>query len=213
MTSFRIFAKTTLGLYFGLACMQAHSQTGSGHGSRHNAPINCDQLHIEGKASSALNAVTLPPTQTCTTRTSNGFPIPDPSCTPGAVNPTVTLDVLQDTKFRTRCVRDQATTEHDKTVTYDWYKTKHPSHNSGASQTCELDHLVSLELGGADTLDNIWPQCGPHGVGLPKRFFKQKDLVENFLASEVRAGRMSLNEAQKGIAKDWTQFLADAKKH
>jgi len=49
-----------------------------------------------------------------------------------------------------------------------------------------LDHLISLELGGADTLDNIWPQCGPSGVALPQRFFKEKDTVENFLAMQVR---------------------------
>ena len=32
--------------------------------------------------------------------------------------------------------------------------------------------------------------------------------VENFLAKQVREGKMSLAEAQKGIATDWTQFLA-----
>jgi hypothetical protein len=66
-----------------------------------------------------------------------------------------------------------------------------------------LDHLISLELGGADTLDNAWPQCGPSGVALPQRFFKEKDTVENFLAMQVREGRMDLSEAQKGIATDY----------
>jgi hypothetical protein len=79
-------------------------------------------------------------------------------------------------------------------------------------QTCELDHLISLELGGADTLDNIWPQCGPPGRVLRERFFKQKDIVENYLAKQVRDGVMDLNQAQQGIATDWTQYIDDARK-
>jgi len=147
---------------------------------------------------------------TCKTRISNCFPIPDPDCTPGAIDPTVTLDVLRNTEFRTRCVRDHVTTAHKKATTYASYNIAHPSPNTGANQTCELDHLISLELGGADTLDNIWPQCGPAGATLSKRFFKQKDTVENFLARQVRDGKIDLKEAQKGIATDWTQFLQSA---
>lgn len=67
-----------------------------------------------------------------------------------------------------------------------------------------------MELGGADTLDNIWPQCGPDQATLNERFFKQKDWVEDYLADEVRAGRIFLGDAQAGIAKDWTQYLAAA---
>ena len=82
-----------------------------------------------------------------------------------------------------------------------------PQHNSGSNQTCELDHLVPLELGGADGLGNIWPECGPDGVPLDERYFKAKERVENYLAGEVKAGRMSLEDAQRGIASDWTRYL------
>lgn len=75
---------------------------------------------------------------------------------------------------------------------------------------CELDRLVPLELGGADGLGNIWPQCGPDGATLNERYFKAKDCVENFLAGEVSAGRTSFYDAQRGIAEDWTQYLPDA---
>src|SRR5689334_6832941 len=54
-------------------------------------------------------------------------------------------------------------------------------------------------------------QCGPPGVALAQRNFKQKDMVENFLAKRVREGRMELSAAQKAIASDWTQFLDAAK--
>ncbi|MEA2917697.1 MAG: hypothetical protein QOJ15_9778, partial [Bradyrhizobium sp.] len=142
----------------------------------------------------------------------NGLLLPDPSCSPGAVNPTLTLAVLKTKGFTTKCVRDQASSPHEKQQTYGWYKIKKPANNSGKTQTCELDHIISLELGGADTVDNIWPQCGPTRAALNKRFFKQKDAVENFLNREVKAGRMALSDAQHGIAEDWTQFLAKAKK-
>jgi hypothetical protein len=173
-------------------------------------PANCRAT--DSTASAPLQTVTLPPTDACTPRESNGFPLPDPACTPGAINPTVTLDVLQDKTFKTGCVRDGASTAKQKNATYGWYHIKHPANNTGATQTCELDHLISLELGGADTLDNLWPQCGPNRVALVKRYFKQKDMVENYLAAQVKSGAIPLDEAQKGIASDWTQYLDDAKK-
>ena len=61
----------------------------------------------------------------------------------------------------------------------------------------KLDHLVPLELGGSDGLGNIWPECGPDDVILRERYFRQKDHVENYLATEVRSGRMSLDSAQR----------------
>lgn len=70
---------------------------------------------------------------------------------------------------------------------------------------------MPLELGGADTLDNIWPQCAPTGAPLPQRFFKEKDIVENYLTAEVKSERRRLTAAQKGIAADWTQYLEQAK--
>jgi hypothetical protein len=146
----------------------------------------------------------------CTTQTKRGFPVPDPKCTPGAKNLTVTLQVLKNPAFRTGCIRDCSTTESDKSTTYGLYGIPHPVNNQGKSQTCELDHLVPLELGGADTLDNIWPQCGPNQVALANRYFKEKDMVENFLADQVKSGQMDLNKAQTAIAADWTPFLSDA---
>jgi hypothetical protein len=146
----------------------------------------------------------------CTFKASHGYPLPDPACTPGAINPTVGLPVLQSGKFKTGCERDAATTSKQKQATYNNYAIKKPPQNTGTQQRCELDHLISLELGGSDTLDNIWPQCGPGGVALARRYFKIKDGVENYLALKVRTGEISLKEAQQGIAKDWTQFVAQS---
>lgn len=151
----------------------------------------------------------LPPAQaSCVPRVgSSGLPLPDPACTPGAYNPSVTFDVLEDPGFRTGCIRNKATSEGQKGITYGWYGVMPPANNRYANQVCELDHLIPLELGGADTLDNIWPQCGPSAVVLRERFFKLKDTVENFLAAAVSDGRISLDDARRGIATDWTFYL------
>jgi hypothetical protein len=150
---------------------------------------------------------------TCIPRTSNGYPVPDPKCTPGGINPSVSESTLTDPAWRTRCIRNCESSESQKHVTYGWYSLASPPNNKGATQVCELDHLVPLEIGGADGLGNIWPQCGPNNAVLRDRYFKQKDKVENYLADEVRKGRMPLADAQRGIAEDWTQYLTVAEQY
>jgi hypothetical protein len=119
------------------------------------------------------------------------LPVQDPECTPGAINQTVTAGIIKSGRFRTGCVRNCITTEFQKGITYDRYGIQK------ARATCELDHLVPLELGGADSLDNIWPQCGPVGADGQKIYFKEKDLVEDYLTALVRAGKMELRVAQE----------------
>jgi hypothetical protein len=151
-----------------------------------------------------------PDNKSCKTKMSHGFPIPDSQCTPGAFNPTLTLAVFQEHGFTTNCVRDDLTPESQKEKTYDWYGMTKPDNNSSPTETCELDHLVPLVMGGADSLDNIWPQCGPKDVVRKERYFPQKDCVELYLADQVRTGAKNLAETQRAIAKDWTQFLSEA---
>ncbi len=138
---------------------------------------------------------------TCNThKAANGYPIPDPSCTPGAFDPTVTEAVFGNKKFTTKCVRDCLTDAAKKKTTYTAY---HVSQNA----SCELDHLVPLEMGGADSLDNIWPQCGKASNG--KNYKDIKDQVESYLAIKVIQG-MDIDAARKGVASDWTQYIAAA---
>lgn len=72
---------------------------------------------------------------------------------------------------------------------------------------CEIDHLISLELGGANTLANEWPQ--PYS---PTPGAHEKDLVENWLHAQVCSGKMELTEAQKRIALDWYQVYLEMPK-
>jgi hypothetical protein len=65
----------------------------------------------------------------------------------------------------------------------------------------EIDHLVSLELGGSNSLRNLWPQSY---VTEPLNAHV-KDRLENRLHDLVCAGKLPLEEAQKAIASDWTK--------
>jgi hypothetical protein len=62
----------------------------------------------------------------------------------------------------------------------------------------EVDHLIPLELGGDNTISNLWPEAAEPGPG-----FHQKDKVENYLHRQVCAGAMTLADAQRQIATDW----------
>lgn len=61
----------------------------------------------------------------------------------------------------------------------------------------EVDHLIPRELGGADAIENLWPQ--------PITEARLKDRVENFLHRAVCYGAMTLGEAQEALRDDWTR--------
>jgi hypothetical protein len=66
-------------------------------------------------------------------------------------------------------------------------------------QGCEIDHLISLELGGSNDQKNLWPQ--PYqGEEFNAHV---KDQLENFYHAEVCRGRIKLKDAQKDISEDW----------
>jgi len=147
----------------------------------------------------------------CHTRKApDGYLLPDPNCTPGAINPTLTVSVLLNPNFRTDTVRDKVTSEAMKRKVYGWYGITPPANNTGQSQICELDHVIDLGAGGADTLDNIWPQCGgPNSASLPvgQREFKIKDrFAEHDVIALIKAGH-NLLDLQQRISTNWTQFI------
>ena len=65
-------------------------------------------------------------------------------------------------------------------------------------QKYELDHLISLELGGSNERANLWPEAL-----LPRPGFRQKDALENRLHAMVCSSRMTLADAQRLIATSW----------
>ncbi len=64
----------------------------------------------------------------------------------------------------------------------------------------EIDHLISLELGGSNAIRNLWPEpyAGRWGAGT-------KDVLENRLHALVCSGELSLATAQHQEAADWVR--------
>lgn len=115
--------------------------------------------------------------------------LPDSLETPGAVATTDTSLVCR--KGYSKSVRHvTAGVKHQVYIAY--ATTPHDS------TCCEVDHLISLELGGSNDFQNLWPE--PY---VPHPGARDKDKVENFLHREVCAGRIPIQEAQREIAEDW----------
>jgi hypothetical protein len=139
-----------------------------------------------------------------------GGSLPDRACTPGDVLPEMTAESLCSSTFRTETIRDSATSPSEKRRVYEMYNIPHPLNNRGHSQACEIDHLVPLELGGTDTMANLWPQCSPGYAGWQGGGFRDKDRFENYLHRQVCSGSLSLAEAQFQIGTDWYQYWVAA---
>lgn len=117
-------------------------------------------------------------------------PLPDPACTPGAVFPQVTAQQVC-TPGYSKSVRNVPTATKD--LVYAEYNIT--AHKTGQY---EVDHMVSLELGGSNDIANLWPEAAEPAPG-----FHEKDKVENYLHDQVCKGNMSLQQAQQQIATDW----------
>lgn len=69
----------------------------------------------------------------------------------------------------------------------------------------KVDHLIPPELGGADNIKNLWPQSvrsRPYGA-------ERKGQLTEVLISRVRAGQLTLAQAQEQISRDWIDAFID----
>jgi hypothetical protein len=114
----------------------------------------------------------------------------DKACTPGAIFPNATKAQICTSGYSSS-VRNVPYSE--KQQVYAEYGIFH--HSSGQY---EVDHLISLELGGSNDISNLWPEAA-----YPKPGFHQKDSVENYLHDQMWSGAISLKDAQNEIATNW----------
>lgn len=141
-----------------------------------------------------LFLVTTSVAQTARYRHHGAVPLNDLSATPGGVTE-ATQKQLCSPSFHTGTVR--AVSESAKHAVCRVYGLT-PSLCTG--KQVEIDHLISLELGGSNDPKNLWPQ--PYK---PVPGAKEKDVLENKLHRLMCAGTISLSAAQKCIAKDWVE--------
>jgi len=140
-------------------------------------------VHDPGKVTYSL---------TVTTCHLESGPRPDPACTPGSFDPAVT----QANIATTICTSGYtATVRPSSSSTDKAKKSLYTAYGVATGTVSELDHLVSLELGGSNDVANLWPEVG--------KIPNPKDSVENALHKAVCAGKVSLTAAQQAIAVDW----------
>lgn len=123
--------------------------------------------------------------------------LPDSSCTPGAVFPNVTKDQICQPGYA-RSVRNVPLDE--KHQVYDEYNIA--THRPGQY---EVDHLISLELGGSNDIANLWPEPAEPTPG-----FHEKDRFENFLHNQICTGKITVQEAQREIVINWLKYWTAA---
>src|SRR5579875_1962927 len=116
--------------------------------------------------------------------------LPNPQLTPGDTLPVTVQDI---------CVPGYARKVRNvpievKRQVYQEYGIYH--HRPGEY---EVDHLISLELGGSNSIKNLWPQSyktQPWNAHV-------KDKLENALHADVCSNKVDLKTAQQEIASDW----------
>ncbi|MDP9254701.1 MAG: HNH endonuclease [Verrucomicrobiota bacterium] len=112
--------------------------------------------------------------------------LPDPKLTPGKVAPLHTP-------------RPGVTEAMERKV-FERYRIPWSRHAE-----FKVDHLIPVELGGADSIDNLWPQSlsiKPYGA-------KRKEYLTDRLLALVASGQMTLKQAQQEISKDWIDAFID----
>jgi hypothetical protein len=173
------------------ACNLSQGTSASGSASPTTEPSGLSAPSADSK---------VPAPGTCRLGSRNGQQLPDPACTPGTVNPAVSQDNIGDTICKSGWT---STVRPPTSVTGKLKKQIDAAYGLPTTTEGELDHLVSLELGGAlADPANLWVE--------PGKIPNPKDAVENKLHSVVCSGLIPLAVAQKAIAGNWTTAFDDA---
>lgn len=121
---------------------------------------------------------------------SDGIARPNPALTPGAAVPGVSVEQV--------CAPGYASTSRnpgllDEQSVFQLYLLDYPASLSGY----RVDRLIPSELGGADTLPNLWPEpTTPQTAG-------RKDQLAGWLHQLVCSDAVPLETAQRQVADDW----------
>lgn len=118
--------------------------------------------------------------------------LPDPACTPGAVLTTNEAVICK--VGYTTTVRDVSTATKKKV--FQEYGIPWAQRSN-----YEVDHLISLELGGSNDISNLFPESH-----LIKNNSYTKDAFENYLHKQICTGKLSITDAQYQIATDWATY-------
>ena len=127
---------------------------------------------------------------------------PDRRCSPGAYYSKLTTSVICASTFRTGPIRNVP--ESEKFAVEQEYGLGAKHYGS----TLEIDHIVSLELGGSNDIASLYPEEAKLPGNAPG--FHVKDKLENKLHDLVCEGTMTLRRVQRQIATVWQALYQKA---
>jgi len=118
-----------------------------------------------------------------------GAAIPNPRLTPGATVLMSRDDVCRDSR------------DSNRTVPVSLRKKVFESYGipNAEPRAYEVDYLITPALGGADDINNLWPE--PYGSTVWNA--RVKDALENHLRDLVCEGKVDLPTAQHDISTNW----------
>jgi len=117
---------------------------------------------------------------------------PDPKLTPGVVDPSATVEKICTPGYTAKVRNVPASVKKKVFAEYDIDPT---------SDKFEVDHLISLELGGSNDIKNLWPQS----YTTQPLNAHHKDVLENKLHKMICSKKITIKEAQKAISTDWVK--------
>jgi len=165
-----------------------------------DAPANFNPCTIGGFVMHTFLALTMLGFLYCGAGTAFADDVPDASKTPGLARSGLSKATICATKWGkderhvTQAMKDKVFSLYG----YSGYQDKRcvPDPNV---KTCEIDHLISREVGGADDVSNLWPQA----YGSTPWNAHLKDKLENRLHKELCKGNITLQEARDSLTNDW----------
>lgn len=123
--------------------------------------------------------------------------LPDPVMTPGDVRTSDKTDICT---TKTSTIRNVPGSLKNRIRQSYGMKSKRDLW-CNTQEGCEIDHLISLQLGGSNDPKNLWPQ--PY-QGMPWNAHV-KDQLENKMHRLICAGKISPEQAQHEIATNWIE--------
>jgi len=160
--------------------------------------------YTEGKDNNLMLGVRTQ-TENCTFN----YPYQDFECSPGHAFPLTTIQIngVYAREPGSVIVGDICVSGYTKNVRDVSEKLKNQVYHSyniynRSPYEYEIDHIVSLQLGGDNDISNLYPQKYNMTLGA-----RDKDKVENLLHRMVCNGSISLEQAQYDIAYNWTKYV------
>ena len=152
---------------------------------------------------------TSPEANTCHYQGSPGAELPDPACTPGALDPVVT----QDNIHQTICVSGYTATVRPPVNYTNALKRKQMTAYGRATddpRSFEMDHRTPLETGGSpQSILNLWPERYERDGATAGYGAESKDRLENYVHQQICKGAMTLAEGQAVFMEDFFKWRDD----